>query len=139
MKQIPNFVWIIAAVVAFLLFSGAYTVSETEQAIITQFGRPIGDPVSTAGLHLKIPFIQEVTRIEKRILEWDGRPNEMPTKDKTYIVVDTFGRWRIKDAKQYFLRLRDERSAQSRLDDILGSETRNAIAKHELIEVIRTT
>jgi membrane protease subunit HflC len=92
-----------------------------------------------SGLHFKIPFIQEVTRIEKRILEWDGRPNEMPTKDKTYIVVDTFGRWRINDAKQYFLRLRDERSAQSRLDDILGSETRNAIAKHELIEIIRTT
>ena len=77
--------------------------------------------------------------MEKRILEWDGRPTEMPTKDKTYIVVDTFGRWRIDDAKQYFERLRDERSAQSRLDDILGSETRNAIAKHELIELVRTT
>ncbi|QDS97922.1 protease modulator HflC [Adhaeretor mobilis] len=127
------------AVVAFLLFNGAYTVSETEQVIITQFGKPVGDPVTAAGLHFKTPFVQDVTRIEKRILEWDGRPNEMPTKDKTYIVVDTFGRWRIKDAKQYFLRLRDERSAQSRLDDILGSETRNAIAKHELIEVIRTT
>jgi membrane protease subunit HflC len=129
----------IAVAAAFLVFSATYTVSETEQTIITQFGRPVGDPVSKAGLHFKVPFIQEVTRIEKRILEWDGRPNEMPTKDKTYIVVDTFGRWRIKDAKQYFLRLRDERSAQSRLDDILGSETRNAIAKHELIEVIRTT
>ena len=80
-----------------------------------------------------------MNRIEKRILEWDGQPNEMPTKDKTYIVVDTFGRWRISDPKQYFLRLRDERSALSRLNDILGSETRNAIAKHELIEVIRTT
>jgi membrane protease subunit HflC len=125
--------------VAFLLFSAAYTVSETEQIIITQFGKPVGDPISDAGLHFKIPFIQEVSRIEKRFLEWDGRPNEMPTKDKTYIVVDTFGRWRIKDAKQFFLRLRDERSAQSRLDDILGSETRNAIAKHELIEIIRTT
>ncbi len=123
----------------FLVFSAAYTVSETEQVIITQFGKPVGDPVVDSGLHFKTPFIQDVTRIEKRILEWDGRPNEMPTKDKTYIVVDTFGRWRIKDAKQFFLRLRDERSAQSRLDDILGSETRNAIAKHELIEVIRTT
>jgi membrane protease subunit HflC len=130
---------VVAAVVAFFAFSAAYTVQETEQAIITQFGKPVGDPVSKSGLHFKAPFIQEVTRLEKRILEWDGRPNEMPTKDKTYIVVDTFGRWRIKDAKQFFLRLRDERSAQSRLDDILGSETRNAIAKHELIEVIRTT
>ena len=126
-------------IIAFLAFAGAYTVSESEQVIVTQFGSPIGDPITQAGLHFKVPFIQEVTRIEKRVLEWDGRPNEMPTKDKTYIVVDTFGRWRIKDAKQYFLRLRDERSAQSRLDDILGSETRNAIAKHELIEIIRTT
>ncbi len=123
----------------FLGYSAAYTVSETEQVIITQFGKPVGDPISESGLHFKLPFIQEVTSIEKRILEWDGRPNEMPTKDKTYIVVDTFGRWKISDAKQYFLRLRDERSAQSRLDDILGSETRNAIAKHELIELIRTT
>ena len=126
-------------VVAFVMMSMAYTVPETEQVIITQFGKPVGEPVTTSGLHFKAPFIQEVTRIEKRILAWDGRPNEMPTKDKTYIVVDTFARWRIKDAKQYFLRLRDERSAKSRLDDILGSETRNAIAKHELIEVIRTT
>ena len=129
----------IPVVAAFVTFTAIYTVSETEQVIITQFGKPVGDPVEEAGLHFKVPFIQEITRIEKRILEWDGRPSEMPTKDKTYIVVDTFGRWRIKDAKQYFLRLRDERSAQSRLDDILGSEIRNAIAKHELIEVIRTT
>lgn len=130
---------VIGVLVAFLGFSASYTVSETEQVIITQFGKPVGDPISEAGLHFKVPFIQEVTRVEKRILEWDGRPNEMPTKDKTYIVVDTFGRWRILDAKQFFLRLRDERSAQSRLDDILGSETRNAIAKHELIELVRTT
>jgi membrane protease subunit HflC len=140
MKNIPiPLLILIAVLLAFFTYSAAYTVSETEQVIITQFGSPIGEPIDQAGLHFKIPFIQEVTRIEKRILEWDGRPNEMPTKDKTYILVDTFGRWRIKDAKQYFLRLRDERSAQSRLDDILGSETRNAIAKHELIEVIRTT
>ncbi len=130
---------VVLVLAAFFAFSGAYAVSEMEQVIITQFGKPVGDPITDAGLHFKIPFIQELTRIEKRILEWDGRPNEMPTKDKTYIVVDTFGRWRIHDAKQYFLRLTDERSAQSRLDDILGSETRNAIAKHELIEIIRTT
>ncbi|MEM8668210.1 MAG: protease modulator HflC [Planctomycetota bacterium] len=129
----------VAVVLGFLFLTSTYTVSETDQVIITQFGKPVGDPVQSSGLHFKVPFIQEVTRFEKRILEWDGRPNEMPTKDKTYIVVDTFGRWRIQDAKQYFLRLRDERSAQSRLDDILGSETRNAIAKHELIELIRTT
>lgn len=130
---------ILVAAAAFVLFNSAYTVSQTQQAIITQFGKPVGDPITEAGLHFRTPFVQEVHMIEKRILEWDGRPTEMPTKDKTYISVDTFGRWRISDAKQYFLRLRDERSAQSRLNDILGSETRNAIAKHELIEVIRTT
>ena len=140
MKQILTSITILVAIVtAFFIFSAAYIVSETEQVIITQFGKPVGDPVSESGLHFKTPFIQDVTRLERRILEWDGLAQQMPTKDKTYIVVDTFGRWRIKDAKQFFLRLRDERSAQSRLDDILGSETRNAIAKHELIEVIRTT
>ena len=139
MKSLKTYWGIIVVLLLIVVYSSAYTVSETEQAIITQFGKPVGEPVTSAGLHFKIPLIQEVTPIEKRILEWDGRPNEMPTKDKTYIVVDTFGRWRIKDAKQYFLRLRDERSALSRLDDILGSETRNAIAKNELIEVIRTT
>ena len=140
MKKLPlPLIGVFAVAVLFIGFSAAYTVHETEQIIITQFGKPVGDPVTESGLHFKVPFIQDATSFEKRILEWDGRPNEMPTKDKTYIVVDTFGRWRISDAKQYFLRLRDERSAQSRLDDILGSETRNAIAKHELIEVVRTT
>ena len=122
-----------------VLFASAYTVHETKQAIITQFGKPVGDPITRSGLHFRTPFVQTVHMIEKRFLEWDGRPTEMPTKDKTYIEVDTFGRWRISDAKQYFEQLRDERSAESRLDNILGSETRNAIAKHELIEVIRTT
>ncbi|TWT66171.1 protease modulator HflC [Allorhodopirellula solitaria] len=140
MKNVPlTLLTFVGLLLLFLLFTATYTVDETEQVIITQFGKPVGDPITDAGLHLKLPFVQEVTRVDKRMLEWDGRPNEMPTKDKTYIVVDTFGRWRISDAKQFFLRLRDERSAQSRLDDILGSETRNAVAKHELIEVIRTT
>jgi membrane protease subunit HflC len=119
--------------------SAVYTVSEVEQVIITQFGKPVGEPVTSAGLKLKMPFIQDVNPIDKRVLEWDGNPSDMPTKDKLYISVDLFARWRITDPLQYFLRLRDERSAQSRLDDILGSETRNAVAKHELIEIIRTT
>ena len=127
------------AVGVYVLNSSVYTVSEVEQVIITQFGKPVGGPVTTAGLKLKVPFIQEVNPIDKRILEWDGNPSDMPTKDKLYISVDLFARWRITDPLQYFLRLRDERSAQSRLDDILGSETRNAVAKHELIEIIRTT
>jgi modulator of FtsH protease HflC len=123
----------------YVAISAIYTVSEVEQVIITQFGKPVGDPVTSAGLKVKIPFIQNVNAIDKRVLEWDGNPSDMPTKDKLYISVDLFARWRITDPLQYFLRLRDERSAQSRLDDILGSETRNAVAKHELIEIIRTT
>ena len=114
-------------------------MDEVEQVIITQFGKPVGKPIVEAGLKFKVPFIQEVNPIDKRVLEWDGAPSDMPTKDKLYISVDLFARWRIVDPLQYFLRLRDERSAQSRLDDILGSETRNAVAKHELIEIIRTT
>ena len=129
----------VVAVGIFVSTSLFYTVTEVEQVIITQFGKPIGNAVSDAGLKVKLPFIQVVNPIDKRILEWDGAPSDMPTKDKLYISVDLFARWRITDPLQYFLRLRDERSAQSRLDDILGSETRNAVAKHELIEIIRTT
>ena len=119
--------------------SSAFTVQETEQVIITQFGKPNQQPITEAGLHFKLPFIQEVNVIDKQILEWDGPRSEMPTRDKLYISVDTFARWRVVRPLEYFRRLRDERSAQSRLDDILGSETRNAIAKHDLIEIIRTT
>lgn len=129
----------IALLFVLLIASGAfYIVPETEQVIVTQFGQPVGAPVTAAGVHFKIPFIQDVNRIEKRILAWDGPTAEMPTKDKLYIVVDVFGRWRISDPMQYFIRLRDLRSAQSRLDDILGSETRNTVARHELVELIRT-
>ena len=128
---------IILSVIGFSVCS--YVVEETDQVIITQFGKPVGKPVTEAGLHFKVPFIQEVNRIEKRFLPWDGPSNEMSTKDKTYLIIDTFARWRISDPMQYFLRLRDERSAISRLNDILGSETRNAVAKHELIEIVRTS
>lgn len=140
MKRITLFL-VAAAIlaVAVVTSSSVYTVTEIEQVIITQFGKPVGKPVTEAGLKLKAPFIQDVNPIDKRVLEWDGNPSDMPTKDKLYISVDLFARWRITDPLQYFLRLRDERSAQSRLDDILGSETRNAVAKHELIEIIRTT
>ena len=130
---------IVVAGILLLIANSLYTVRETEQVIITQFGKPVGEPVTEAGLKMKLPFVQNINPIEKRILEWDGSPSNMPTKDKLYIAVDLFARWRITDSLQYFLRLRDERSAQSRLDDILGSETRNAVAKHELIEIIRTT
>ncbi|MES9903923.1 MAG: protease modulator HflC [Sedimenticola sp.] len=139
MKIISIAMMAVLAIGTYVVMSSLYTVDEVEQVIITQFGKPVGDPVTEAGLKFKVPFIQEVNPIDKRVLEWDGNPSDMPTKDKLYISVDLFARWRITDPLQYFLRLRDERSAQSRLDDILGSETRNAIAKHELIEIIRTT
>jgi membrane protease subunit HflC len=126
--------------VALLVLGGAvYVVDETEQVIITQFGRPVGDPKSTPGLKFKLPLIQKVKRFEKRFLEWDGDRNQLPTKDKRFIFVDCYARWRITDPLQFFKRLRDERSAQSRLDDILDGETRNTIARHDLIEVVRTS
>lgn len=122
---------------AWLAYLSAFTVNQTEQVILTQFGRPVREPIIEPGLHFKLPLVQQVTRIDKRYLAWDGPRVEMSTKDKTYIQVDTFARWRITDPMRYFLRLRDERSAQSRLEDILGSETRTAVARHELIEVVR--
>src|ERR1700745_2924380 len=127
------------ALVLFLILSGAfYTVDQTEQVIITQFGQPVGAPITEPGLHFKIPFVQSVNSLDKRFLEWDGAPVAIPTRDKTYIHVNTFARWRIEDPKLYFVRLHAERSPQSRLEDILGSETRNSIAKHDLIEIVRT-
>ncbi len=145
MKTILAFIILGAAIVT--LVSSAYIVDQTEQVFITEFGKPVGsainadpDPAKTeAGLHFKKPFIQQVNRIEKRILEWDGPDTEMPTRDKLYITVDTFARWRISDPITYYKKLRDERSALSRLDDIIGSETRNVIAGHDLIEVIRSS
>ncbi|MGI2325875.1 MULTISPECIES: protease modulator HflC [Methylococcus] len=129
---------LVAALVLLALYLSAYTVDQTEQVIVTQFGRPVGEPITEPGLHFKLPFVQQVNRFDKRYLAWDGPMVEMSTKDKTYLQVDTFARWRITDAMRYYLRLRDERSAQSRLEDILGSETRTAIARHELIEVVRS-
>ena len=126
-------------IVALVVIGGSmYTVRETDVVILTQFGRQIGTPVTEAGLHWKLPFIQSVNRIEKRLLEWDGPVSEMPTKDKTYISVEAFARWKIQDPALYFVSLSDERRAQSRLDDIIGSEIRIAVARHELIEIVRS-
>lgn len=128
-----------ALFVLILLSSSTYLVSETEQVIITQFGEPRGNPVNTPGLHFKLPFIQRANVFEKRFLEWDGNANQMPTKDKRFIWVDMYARWRITDPLQFFQRLRDERGAQSRLDDILDGETRNAVASYDLIELVRSS
>jgi membrane protease subunit HflC len=133
---------LLAAVVGLfvlLVLGGAfYTVHETEVVILTQFGRPVGEPVREPGLHWKTPFVQDVNRLEKRVIEFDGPATEMPTKDKTYIEVDTFARWQIGDHGRFFVALRDERSAQSRLEDIIGSEVRAAVASNELIEIVRS-
>jgi len=122
-----------------VLLSSAFVVNETEQAIITQFGKPVGDPVITPGVHFKVPIIQKVHFFEKRFLEWDGSPNQIPTKDKRFIWVDAYARWRIHDPLLYFQRVRDERGARTRLDDILDGQTRNVIANNNLVEVIRST
>ena len=137
--KILSSISIIVLIVALFIISGAfYTVNETQQVIITQFGKPIGKPITEAGLHFKLPFIQEANYFDKRFLAWDGKPNQIPTKDKRFIWVDTYARWRIADPLLFFQRLRNERIAQSRLDDILDGGTRNVIASHKLIEVVRS-
>jgi modulator of FtsH protease HflC len=130
-------IFAIAAVV--VGWSSFYTIGEAEQVVITQFGQPIGAPITRPGLHLKVPFVQDVNVFDKRWLEWDGAANQVPTRDKKYIWVDTYARWRIADPLRFFQRLRDERSAQSRLSDIIDGETRNVIASHDLIEVVRSS
>jgi membrane protease subunit HflC len=122
-----------------VLANAAFIVNEWEQVIITQFGQPVRDPIVTPGLKFKIPFIQKLHRFDRRFLEWEGDVAELPTKDKVFILVDGYARWRISDPLLFFQRLRNEMGAQSRLDDILDGETRNAIAKHELLQVIRST
>ena len=134
---------IVLGVLLLCVASSVYTVDQKEQVFLTEFGKPVcminADPANNqAGLHWKKPFIQQVNRIEKRILAWNGPAIEMPTRDKLYITVDNFARWRISDPQAYYVKLHDERSALSRLDDIIGSETRNVIAAHDLIEVIRS-
>ncbi len=140
MKRAGTVILIVAAFLALIVLSDTfYIVAETNQVIITQFGQPIGGAISEPGLHLKLPFIQKTHYFEKRWLEWDGDPNQIPTKDKKYIWVDTYARWRISDPLVFFQRVRDERGAYSRLDDIIDGETRNAIANHNLIEIVRTS
>jgi membrane protease subunit HflC len=130
---------ILALALLTVLSSAFYTVKETEQVVVTQFGKAVGRPITTPGLKVKMPFVQSVHAFEKRFLEWAGDPNQVPTKDKRFIWVDTYARWRITDPLKFFQRLHDEAGAQSRLDDILDGETRNTIAKHELIDLVRST
>lgn len=136
-RNIVGVVLLFAIVITFQ--SAAFIVSEPEQVIITQFGKPIDRKIDTPGLKFKLPVIQKANRFDKRFLEWDGDPNQLPTRDKRFIWVDSYARWRISDPLLYFQRLQNERGARTRLDDILDGETRNAIANHDLIEVIRST
>ena len=140
MKQLSLFAVLIIALLVIAALGGAfYTVEEWQQVIITQFGKPVGDPVTTPGLKVKTPFVQKANFFENRFLEWDGDPNQVTTRDKRFIWVDTYARWRISDPLLFFQRLTNERGAQSRLDDILNGETRTTIAKHDLIELVRST
>ncbi len=139
MKKLIIIVIIILLIGIIPLKSAFYALDETQQAIILQFGKPIGESIKKSGLHFKIPFIQTVVRFDKRILEWDGDENQIPTSDKKYIWVDTFARWRIIDPLKYYQSVKDERNAQSRLDDIIDSATRNYISENLLIEAVRNT
>ena len=130
---------VVVVAVAVVLSNAAYIVPETQQVIITRFGEPVGEAVTEPGLHFLTPFVQKANFFEKRFLEWDGDPNQVPTRDKRFIWVDTYARWRIDDPLKFFQRLRDERGALSRLDDILDGETRNAVARHDLVEVVRSS
>ena len=140
MKQVSIFAVLVIVLLIVAALGGAfYTVEEWQQVIITQFGKPVGDPVTSPGLKIKTPFVQTANFFEKRFLEWDGDPNQVTTKDKRFIWVDTYARWRISDPLLFFQRLTNELGGQSRLDDILNGETRTTIAKHDLIELVRST
>ena len=130
---------ILIVILAIISVDSAFIVNETEQVEITQFGKPVGEAVITPGLKFKAPFIQKANYFDKRFLEWDGDPNQVPTKDKKYIYVDSYARWQITNPLQFFIRLTNERGAQSRLDDILDGETRDYIANHDLEEAVRST
>ena len=130
---------VLAVAVLFVLLDSMFIVTETNQVIVTQFGEPRGGAVTKPGIHLKTPFIQKTNFFEKRWLEWDSDPTQIPTRDKKYIWVETYCRWRISDPLVYFQRVGDERNAQSRLDDIVDGVTRNIIAKYDLIEIVRSS
>ena len=140
MKKLSSIVAFIAVLVALFFISGAlYIVDETKQVVITQFGQPIGRPIISAGLHFKVPFIQHANYFEKRVLQWDGDANQIPTKDKKYIWVDTTARWKISDSLKFLQSVTNEMGAHARLDDIIDSATRDYVTSHNLVEVVRNS
>jgi len=140
MTKVKNtiFAVVIAALLA-VVYSSAFIIQEGIQAIITQFGRPVGEPITEAGLHFKMPFVQDVRYVDKRILTWDGVPNQIPTKDKKYIIVDTTARWRIIDVLKFIQTVQTERGAKARIDAILDAITRDTISNNRLVEAVRNT
>ncbi len=128
----------IAVIFVIVLYSALYTLEEGQQAIVVQFGKPVGETITEAGLHVKLPFIQEVRRFEKRLLVWDGDPNQVPTKGREFIWVDTTARWRIADAKKFLENVASEEGAQSRLNDIIDSVVRDQVSSNELVELVRS-
>ncbi|MFW6221997.1 MAG: protease modulator HflC [Bacteroidota bacterium] len=134
-----TYIIIIAILGIIIISQSAFIVNEKEQVVITQFGKPIGEAITTPGLNFKTPFVQKTNYFEKRYLEWDGDPNQIPTKKKKYLFVDTYARWQITDPLQFYKRLTNERGAHSRLDDLLDGETRDVIANHLLEETVRST
>ncbi len=129
---------IVIAAALILLLSSTYVLDETQQAVVVQFGRPVGDPVREAGLHFKLPFVQEVRRFDRRLLAWDGAPTEIPTRGREFILVDTTARWRIVDPLRFMQSVKDENGAQSRLDDKIDSEVRDVLSSTELTEIVRS-
>jgi len=131
---------IIIAIAGFLVLnSGYYTLTEGKQAIVTRFGKPVGKPITSAGLHFKKPFLEKVRYVDKRILSWDGLPNQIPTKDKKYIKVDTTARWKVVDALKFIQTVQNEIGAKARLDTILDGHTRDVISNHNLVEAVRNS
>ena len=137
MKQTIFLIFLLAVLI--LGFGSIYIINETEQAVVTQFGKPVGGAVTDAGIHFKTPLIQTVTKFDKRILEWDGSANEIPTRDNKYIFIDAFARWRISDALQFYKSAKNEMLAQSRLDDILDGAVRDEIANRTMVEIVRSS
>lgn len=139
-NKITLYIVVVLALLAIIVLSSAfYSIDETQQVVITQFGKPVGDPIKEAGLHIKMPFIQDVNYFEKRLLEWDGNPTEISAKDKKFILVDTYARWRIEDPLKFFRSVVNENGAQTRLDNIIDAATRNMITSNILIEVVRNS
>ena len=138
MNKLFPVILIVVLVSGILLFFSTYTIDEAEQAIVVQFGRPVGDPITEPGLHFKLPFVQEVRRFDKRFLSWDGDPNQIPTRGEQFIFVDTTARWRISDPLTFLQRVQDERGAINRLNDILDSVVRDQISASDLSEIVRS-